>query len=131
MMNIKEIEQELKSGLNKLFKYEICHKSNLTGPVLIILDYSPQNESPPASFALSLEQYEEGTFPFKCWMTHTDIVPVTNAQYPPPKPYSEYGTFSHNGLDFNPFSVNLSGYTPKEASSIRCLIGNLYRHIRF
>ena len=129
-MEIRQIEQELQSGLNEFFKYEICYINNESSPVLIILDYSPKNNDPPASFALSLEGYENNGFPSKCWMTHTEILPFNN-EGNPPKRNDGYKKFSHQEKEFHPFSVNLSDYTPKNVASIKLVIDRLYRHIKF
>lgn len=129
-MDIGKIEQELQPELAKWFQYEICYIDNLDEPVLLILDYSSQNNAPPASFALSLADYEEGKFPSKCWITHNKVRPVGN-QPNLPKLHDAYKEFSSCGHKFHPFSVQLHDYNPQKADSIKQLIDSLYCHINF
>ena len=128
MTGIDQIKQELQPGLSSLFKYEICYVKNLDEPILIILDYSPQNNEPLASFAFSLGEYDGGIFPPKCWMTHTELSPEYQD---PPRLHEGYKKFSYEGNQFYPFSVNLSEYTPKDVTSIKNVINSLYGHIKF
>lgn len=130
MIDTKQIMLELHPWLNMWFKYEICYVNSLPDPLILVLDYSPQADSPPASFALSLSGHQGGRFPSKCWMTHTQIVPI-GSEHNPPKPHPPYREFSYREYEFYPFSVELSGYTPRDADSIKLLIDRLYRHIKF
>lgn len=127
-MDIEQIKRELRPGLNPIFKYEIDYVNNLTELLLIILDYSPGNDKPPASFALSLQHYHEGQFPPKCWMTHNKFVKINDDG---PNPHDDYKKFSYRENRFYPFSVNLSSYTPKNTTSIKNIIDKLYKHIEF
>lgn len=127
-MDVKHIKQELQSSLDPLFKYEIDYVNNLSEPLLIILDYSPQNDEPVASFVLSLQGYHENSFPSKCWITRKELLPINNEC---PRPYGDYKKISYQDNQFYPFSVNLSGYTPKDVTSIKNVINRLYRHLKF
>ena len=128
MINIKQIKQELESELNSLFKYKIDYVNNLAEPLLIILDYSPRNNEPPASFALSLQSYHENSFPSKCWITHKELSPIHDEC---PSFHEEYKKVSYQGHHFYPFSVNLSSCKPKCITSIKKVIDRLYCHIKF
>ena len=127
-MDVKHIKQELQSGLDPLFKYEIDYVNNLSEPLLIILDYSPRDDALLVSFALSLQSYHENSFPPKCWITHKDLSPINDEC---PSFHEEYKKISYQDNLFYPFSVNLSGYTPKDVASIKNIIIRLYRHIKF
>ena len=128
MNDIKQIKQELESELNPLFRYEIAYVNNLAEPLIFIIDYSPRNNEPPASFALSLQNYHENSFPSKCWITHKELSPIRNEC---PSFHEEYKKVSYQGHHFYPFSVNLSSYKPKSITSIKKVIDRLYRHIIF
>ena len=125
-MDIKQIEQELQSGLNPWFDYEINYVKNQDGPLLIIFNYSPHDDDPPASFALSLINYQQNSFPSKCWMTHKKLIDDKGPSF-----NEGYKKFSYRDKCYYPFSVNLSGYTPKDVTSIQTIIDGLYSHIKF
>ena len=127
-MDVEHIKQELQPGLDPLFKYEIDYVNNLSEPLLIILDYSPRNDDPVISFALSLQNYHEDSFPPKCWITHKELSSINDEC---PSFHEEYKKISYQDNQFYPFSVNLSGYTPKDVTSIKNVINRLYRHIKF
>lgn len=127
-MDRKHIKQELLPGLELGFNCEIDCVNNQSAPLLFILDYSPQSDGPLVSFALSLENYDENSFPNKCWITHKEVLPINGNR---PRYYEEYKSVQYQDKQFYPFSVNLSDYKPKDVDSIKKIINRLYRHIKF
>lgn len=127
-MDIETIRRELSPGLNEMFMHKIDYVNNVSEPILFIFNHSPGNDEPVASFALSMINYEQNSFPSKCWMNHEKVGPVSGVL---PKLHDEYKRFSFNGYIFHPFSVGLSEYKPKDLSSIKSLVNRLYQHIIF
>lgn len=128
-MDIEEIKRGLSPKLNEVaLAHEIDYVNIFSDPLLFILNYSPHNSSPLASFAFSLESYGNNGFPRKCWMTRKNIVPINEIA---PNSHPDYKQFSFGGHTFYPYSVDLSKYNPQDVNSIRCLVNELYAHINF
>lgn len=125
-MNSEQIKQEL-AGLNELFEWEIDFVDNFDDrPMLFILDYSPGSNDPLVSFALSLIDYDQNQFPFKCWMTCNKLKRPGGVG---PNPYPPYKEFLYREERFYPFSIQLPDHEPKDVCSIKTLIDDLYSEL--
>ena len=129
-MDIDAIRHKLKPQLDSLIRYEIGYVDNDNAPLLFILDFSPDDNKPLASFAFSLSGFENRQFESKCWCNCSRMRAI-DGEGNPPKPHSEYKVIIFNDTTFHPFSVDLSGYTPTDGESITKLVRNLYQHIEF
>ncbi len=130
-MNLDDLKKNLK-GLDSIFqnKWQIDVVNELTDKILFILDYKPGGSGPCASFALSLDQYNENLFPPKCWITSNSLKSIDN-RMPDGEKGQQYKNFHYKNKNFIPYSVGLSEYKPKDIKSIHCLINSLYKHIQF
>lgn len=98
--------------------------ANIMFPVLLIIDYAPQDGRPQVSFALSLKNFPDGPLESKCWITEQNVKPINGEG---PQSHSEYDQFEHKKRVFYPFSINPAGYS-FQATSILDLINTLYEH---
>ena len=130
MMDNSEITQNLKLQLNSFVKNEIVYVDNVTSPLLFILDFSPDDDKPLASFAFSLLNFANNNFESKCWCNFPKMRAIgVNCNLPSSHP--KYKEITHNEITYYPFSVNLSDYNPQSVESILDLVKNLYHHIEF
>lgn len=117
----------------KLLGLEVdtLRQSNLEYPIILIMNYSPYGKDNSVCFALPLPDYcvGERSFPgSRCWMSCIRVRPFEGNNGPQNNP--GYGEFVHNGIQFYPFSVNLSNYRCNANSTIS-LVRDLYNHIDF
>ena len=126
----KHLEKTLKDNFDIKFIGDI---PNITDPLLLILNYSPQNENTKiVSFAFSLSGFYEGKdniFNQKFWMTEQK---VKNIKDNGPTFCESYKEFDCDGHHFYPFSAQLDNkYNFLELQSMTNLLYNLYQHIEF
>ena len=123
---LKELDSYFPNGSNG---WDVGFVDSLPDKLLFIWNYKCGAEGQTASFCLSLDNYESGSFPSKCWITAPPPLKEVGGQAP--KAHDEYKNFNHEEQAFFAYSVNLEGYKPTDAKSVHELIQNLYKHIKF
>ena len=131
-MNSQERRDKLEASLLESgLDFEFIHPSNLSEPIILIKNYTSNQETPLASFAFTLIKYYEGNSSEmcnKCWMTCSKVKKIGDMA---PNPHPGYGEFSHNGDKYFPFSVNPPDFTYDCIDTIKGLCRNLYAHLDF
>ena len=129
-MTLSEFRRKLK-GLDLIFpnKWEVGFVDVLPEKLLFILNYRGNNQfNHFASFALSLDKYNENLFPSKCWITSSSLKKIDDKI---PSKHDEYVNFTYKRKNFSAYSVDLKDYKPQDPQLIKNLIIHLYAHIRF
>ena len=115
------LSEEMTQALDRRFKYKLTNVPVLETPVLIVFDYSPDNDMPPLSIAFD---WDGGA---KCWLTETRLIKINGKC---PRPYSDYKTFKFEGRHFHPFSIVAfprSIFESIDAFTLACC--TLYDHV--
>lgn len=101
---------------------------NITDRVLIITNYRPSDDRPPACFGIPLANYPDNlTIPNKCWCNFKTLKKINNLA---PRLRPKYKEFSFEDRHFHPFSARLDEFT-LTTESIVDLLAALYGHIDF
>ncbi len=112
---------EMREALDRFFKWTLTNVSELENPVLIVLDYSPQDDGRPLSIAYD---YTNGP---KCWLSETKVRDLDSTG---PNPNSNYRQFAFEGRRFYPYSiVPLSTTVFEDIEEFRSACLRLYHHI--
>ena len=93
----------------------------LEKPVLIVIDYSPQDAEPPLSIA-----FDHGNGP-KCWLSESKVREIDNNG---PNPNASYREFNFEGRKFHPYSITaLHSSTFEDIRAFTSTCERLYKHI--
>ena len=116
-----ELSVNMKEALDKFFNWRLVNVSELENPVLIVLEYSPNDKQCPLSIAFD---YFGGP---KCWLSKSKVMKIGDVG---PKSYKEYRKFVFNERKFYPYSIeafpkNIFEEIEKFKSACRLL----YQHI--
>ncbi len=114
------LSKEMKKELSRSFRSKLENVPDLDGPVLIVLDYSPNNDQPPISIAFD---YNGGN---KCWLSESRVYAQDGLG---PNSHAEYREFFFEGRRFYPYSIQAF---PKDIfgdiKQFRNACRRLYRH---
>ena len=89
-----DLTREMTRALDERFRWWKGTVPELDEPeLLLILDYSPNNDDPPLSIAFDLSGGA------RCWMSARTI------EGEGPSPHDPYKTFKHQGTKFLPYSI--------------------------
>ena len=112
---------QMPDALNQYFNWRRTNVPELEQPLLIILDYSPKDDSPPLSIAFD---YSNGP---KCWLSESKVRKIGVIG---PKPHSKYGQFTFEGRRFYPYSiVALPSNSFKDIQVLMSTCQQLYKHV--
>ena len=114
------------------FDFEFTQKDNIEEPILLISNYSTNQEKNKVNFAFSLAEFYSGidnfNFGSKYWMTEQSVKSINGNI---PNPHIEYKEFEHRGERYYPFSAQLQEYSLQSTTSIKSACKELYSHINF
>ena len=127
----KSLEQTLKNDFD--FKI-VSDIPNIDYPLLLILDYSPESEDKPVSFAFSLSQYYKNiddNFESRFWMTEENTYDNSRNDLKWPNYEKSYNKFKYSDYYFYPFSATINGYNFLDIRTVKALLRRLYGCIKF
>ena len=117
-----ELSESMKTSLNQHYNWRLSNVPELDRPVLIVLDYSPNEESSPLSIALDFSGAA------RCWLSEERIKKIDNVG---PDPHSRYRQFEFEQRQFFPFSIQqpLGTQLFENIENFRSICIRLYSHI--
>ena len=117
-----ELSEGMKTALDVHYNWRLSNVRELDRPVLIILDYSPNGESPPLSIALDFSGDA------RCWLSEACIKRFDDIG---PNSHSNYTQFEFEQRQFYPFSIQqpLGTKLFEDINNIRSICSRLYSHI--
>lgn len=136
-MTAEERKEQLEKTLQDHFALKIINDiPNIDHPLLLILDYSPQNKATSlVSFAFSLQKYYDGNdeeFSQRFWITERSTRDPDSQNNNTPNYHPDYKEFDHKNYHFYPFSADLDGkYNFLNISNMNSLLKGIYSVIIF
>ena len=115
------LSPEMTLALDRRFKWKLTNVPTLEKPVLVVCDYSPNDDAPPLSIAFDWGRRA------MCWLSETQLVEIDSKC---PRHYLQYKQFMFEGRQFHPFSVK--AFPAEIFSNIDALIlacRSLYDHV--
>ena len=91
-----DLSIEMNEALDQFFNWRLVNVPELEHPVLIILEYSPNDDQHPLSIAFD---YSGGP---KCWLSKSKVRKIGDNS---PKPHADYRNFVFNERKFYPYSI--------------------------
>ncbi|MYH34636.1 MAG: hypothetical protein F4010_02125 [Cenarchaeum sp. SB0669_bin_11] len=111
----------MEDALNQRFNWRLTNVPELESPILIVLDYSPDDDAPPLSIALD---YADGP---KCWMSQDQVIQIDSDG---PRRHDDYKQFVFEGRRFYPYSIQNLGMSPfEDIQALTSVWLRLYRHV--
>ena len=91
-----EMSVKMEEALNQLFNWKLVNVPELEYPVLLVFEYSPDDDQRPISIAFD---YSGGS---RCWLSEAKVRMIGDKG---PRPYKDYRNFIFNQRKFNPYSI--------------------------
>lgn len=117
------LSESMRDALNQQFKWHLTNVPELENPVLIILDFSPDEIGGLLSIA-----FDTMAAP-KCWMSEPNVNMINSKG---PKSHSDYKHFEFEERQFHPFSIQSLGTAIfQDIQKLSSVCNRLYRHVNW
>ena len=117
------LSESMRDALNQRFNWHLTNVPELENPVLIILDFSPDETGGLLSVAF------DTTAAPKCWMSEANVNLINGIG---PKSHSDYKHFVFKERLFHPFSIKPLGTVIfQDIQKLSSVCNRLYRHVNW